>query len=213
MKCSVCNSSKIKIFAEIDAKTYWQCSDCSAKFLDKSHFLSSDDEHSHYCTHENIIDDPEYRRFLSRLSTPLKRILSTHKKGLDYGCGPGPALCAMLEEDGYEMRKYDPFFYPNKTILSEKFDFIVCSEAVEHFYDPLAEFALLDRMLNPSGILGIMTNFLNDDALFENWYYRRDPTHVVFYAKNTIQIIANRYGWICEFPDNNIALLIKPDLK
>ena len=210
MKCSVCHSRKIAIFAEIDAKTYWQCFDCFAKFLDRSHFLSPDDEHAHYCTHENVIDDPKYRTFLSRLSTPLKRILSTHRTGLDYGCGPGPALCAMLEEEGYEMRKYDPFFYPDKTIFSTQFDFITCSETVEHFYDPFTEFALLDIMLNPSGILGIMTDFLVEDALFENWYYRRDPTHVVFYAKTTFQIIAKRRGWICTFPDNNIALLIKP---
>ena len=211
MDCTVCKSSRVKIFVEIDSKTYWQCSDCSAKLLDKSHFLSPDDEHAHYCTHENRINDPKYRTFLSRLSAPLKPFLSTHKIGLDYGCGPGPALCAMLKEDGYEMRKYDPFFYPDKTIFSAQFDFITCSEAVEHFYNPFAEFELLDKILNRSGIIGIMTNFLTDDALFENWYYRRDPSHVVFYTKKTFQIIANQRGWLCQFPDKNIAIFMKPD--
>ncbi|MEK9532519.1 MAG: hypothetical protein VW162_06415 [Alphaproteobacteria bacterium] len=67
-------------------------------------------------------------------------------------------------------------------------------------------------MLNPSGILAVMTNFLSDDSLFENWYYRRDPTHVVLYAKITFQIIAKQRGWICKFPDNNIALFVKPHL-
>lgn len=210
MNCRVCHSNTVEIFAEIDAKIYWQCSECSTKFLDERHFLSPDEEYSHYCTHENVIDDPKYRSFLSKLSTPLKRILSSHKTGLDYGCGPGPALCTMLEEDGYEMRKYDPFFYPDKTIFSSQFDFITCSETVEHFYDPFAEFEMFDQMLNPSGILGIMTNFLIDDALFRNWYYRRDPTHVVFYAKTTFQIIAKQRGWGCQFPNNNVALLIKP---
>lgn len=212
MYCRVCHSNRVEIFAVIDSKTYWQCLYCSAKFLDEVHFLSQDEERAHYCTHENVIGDHNYRTFLSKLYTPLRHILSTHKIGLDYGCGPGPALCAMLEEDGYEMHKFDPFFYPNKTLFSKRFDFITCSETVEHFYDPFSEFELLDKMLNPSGILGIMTNFLTDNSLFENWYYRRDPTHVVFYAKTTFQIIAKQRGWICEFPDNNIALLIKPYL-
>ena len=71
--------------------------------------------------------------------------------------------------------------------------FALCSKKMDmkctnltHFYYPFSEFELLDKMLNPSGILGIMTNFLSDDSLFANWYYRRDPTHVVFYAKNDL---------------------------
>ena len=159
-----------------------------------------------------MFDNTYYHKFLSKLSIPLKRILSTHKIGLDYGCGPGPALCAMLEEDGYVMHKFDPFFYPNKTLFSQRFDFITCSETVEHFYYPFTEFKLLYKMLNPSSILGVMTNFLSDDSLFENWYYRRDPTHVVFYAKITFQIIAKQRGWICKFSVNNIALFVNPHL-
>jgi len=67
-------------------------------------------------------------------------------------------------------------------------------------------------MLNPSSILGVMTNLLSDESLFENWYYRRDPTHVVFYAKITFQIIAKQRGWICKFSDNNIALFVNSHL-
>ena len=210
MNCSVCHSSRVKIFAEINAKIYWQCFECSAKFLDKSHFLSSEDEYLHYCTHNNAIDDAKYRAFLSKLYKPLKHLLSFHKSGLDYGCGPGPALTAMLEEDGYEMRKYDPFFYPDETVFTLKFDFITCSETVEHFYDPYSEFDLLSKMLNPSGVLAIMTSFLEDDALFQNWHYVRDPTHVVFYSRKTFEKIAIQREWICHFPDQNIALLSKP---
>jgi len=46
----------------------------------------------------------------------------------------------MLEEDGYVMHKFDPSFYPNKTLFSQRFDFITCSETVEHFHYPFAEF-------------------------------------------------------------------------
>lgn len=88
----VCHTNRVEIFSVIDSKSYWQCIYRSAKFLDAAHFLSEDDEHAHYCTHENVIGDHNYHKFLSKLSIPLKRILSTHKIGLDYGCGSGPAL-------------------------------------------------------------------------------------------------------------------------
>lgn len=209
MICSVCHSNRVEMFEEINSKMYWQCFECSAKFLHKSHFLSSEDEYKHYCTHENVIDDPNYRTFLSRLSKPLKHILTSHKIGLDYGCGPGPALSAMLIEDGYEMQNYDPFFYPDKKVLSSTFDFITCSETVEHFYDPFSEFNLLDKMLHPSGVLAIMTNFFQDDLPFKGWYYAQDPTHVVFYSKKTFEKIALQREWICDFPDQNIVLFKK----
>ena len=114
MICRICHSKETKNFTEINSKTYWECLTCFAKFLDSSHFLSEEEEHAHYCTHQNKVYDPDYRRFLSKLSIPLKRYLIAYSKGLDYGCGPGPALSVMLEEDGFEMHKYDPFFFPIK---------------------------------------------------------------------------------------------------
>ena len=177
--------------------------------MDEVHFLSQDDERAHYCTHENVIGDHNYRKFLSKLYTPLRHILSTHKIGLDYGCGPGPALCAMLEEDGYEMHKFDPFFYPNKTLFSKRFDFITCSETVEHFYDPFKEFNTFNDLLKPGGWLGIMTSFLTTDDKFENWYYRRDPTHVTFYCEKTFQVMASQRDWTCEIRSKDVVLMQK----
>ena len=209
VRCSVCHSNNTEIFTELDSKTYWGCLTCFAKFLDSSHFLSKDEEYAHYCTHQNKIYDSDYRRFLSKLSTPLKRYLIEHSEGLDYGCGPGPALSAMLEEDGYKMCKYDPFFFPDKKIFLTQFDFITCSEAAEHFHNPNYEFIKLDKMLKPSGVLGIMTNFLTKDLVFENWFYNKDPTHVVFYSPATFEIVAKQRSWRVQFIDANIVIFKK----
>ena len=62
--------------------------------------------------------------------------------GLDFGCGPGPALANMMQSDGYEMEIYDPFFFPNKDALSKKYDFITCTETAEHFFNPHDELNL-----------------------------------------------------------------------
>jgi cyclopropane fatty-acyl-phospholipid synthase-like methyltransferase len=65
------------------------------------------------------------------------------------------------------------------------YDFITCTEVVEHFHHPALEFRRLDALLKPGGWLAIQTTFQTDDARFARWNYRRDPTHVVFYRPYT----------------------------
>jgi hypothetical protein len=55
-----------------------------------------------------------------------------------------------------------------------------------------------------------MTCFQTDDDRFDNWHYRRDPTHVVFYREFTFKLLANRFGWHLEIPRKDVALFRKP---
>ena len=50
--------------------------------------------------------------------------------GLDFGAGPGPALAAMMSEDGFDVAIYDPFFQPDAEALQRKYDFITSTETV-----------------------------------------------------------------------------------
>ena len=140
---------------------------------------------------------------------PLIDRIKLKSIGLDYGCGPGPALSLMLREKGHQMFNYDPFFHPKKSNLLKKYDFISCSETVEHFHNPFYEFTRFNELLNDGGIIGIMTNFHSKENIFENWYYIKDPTHVVFYTKNTFLIIAKMFKWDCEFLNNNLVFFKK----
>ena len=209
MICNICRSEAVESFLTSDQKTYWSCSNCGGKFLDKNFLLKNNDEKERYLEHNNEINDPEYRSFLSKLVIPLKEKILPSSKGLDFGCGHGPALADMLKKDGFEVLLYDPFFYPDTNVLSQQYDFITCTETAEHFYDPFKEFNTLNNLLKPGGWLGIMTCFLTTDDMFENWYYRRDPTHVTFYAEKTFQVIASQRNWICEVQSKDIALLQK----
>jgi hypothetical protein len=67
----------------------------------------------------------------------------------------------------------------------------------------------LDSLLEEGGWLGIMTNFYNNSIDFEDWYYRKDPTHVVFYTEQTLEVIALMMTWSIEIPANNIVLFKK----
>ena len=132
------------------------------------------------------------------------------QSGLDYGCGSGPALAAMLTEAGHRMALYDTLFFPEQAVLRSTYDFITCTETAEHFHLPAEEFRTFDRLLRPGGWLAVMTCFRTDDAAFADWHYRRDPTHVVFYREETFRYLAERWGWECHIPAKDVALLRKP---
>lgn len=208
--CPVCRALSPHLFSKVDGIDYWRCADCEATFLDPSLRPTAEEEQAHYRHHENDPSDPGYRRFLAKLADPLLAKLKPGLSGLDYGCGPGPALAAMLKEAGHEMALYDPFFQPDPAPLAATYDVITCTETVEHFHHPADEFDRFDRMLRPGGWLGIMTCFQTDDARFAGWHYRRDPTHVMFYREATFRQITARLGWSCEMPVKDVVLMRKP---
>lgn len=210
MQCPVCDARAATHFARLEARDYWRCAECEATFLDAAQLPARTAERAEYHLHRNEVNDEGYRRFLSRLATPLLKRIEPCLHGLDYGCGPGPALAAMLREAGHQMTIYDPLFFNDPTALNQRYDFITCSEVVEHFHRPAEEFARLETLLHPGAWLAVMTTFQTDDAAFAGWHYRRDPTHVVFYREKTFTTIALQHGWHCEIPCPNVALLRKP---
>ncbi|MCC1498350.1 methyltransferase domain-containing protein, partial [Alcanivorax sp. 1008] len=76
---------------------------------------------------------------------------------------------------------------------NQQYDFVTCTEVVEHFHQPAREFERLTSLLTPTGVLAIMTSLLDDGVDFHTWHYRRDPTHVSFYRQTTFNWIANHY--------------------
>ena len=209
--CPLCCSEPIREFAVVDSKIYWRCDVCHLTFLSSESYLSPDDELARYLLHENSPEDCRYRQFLSRLTDYLIPKLQPGAKGLDFGSGPGPTLSVMLEEAGFPMAIYDPYFAPDTRPLEQTYDFIACTETVEHFYQPTVEFDRFDRLLRRDGWLGIMTEMLASDEDFANWWYHREPTHVCFYKQETMTWIANQYDWRVEYPRKNVTLFYKPE--
>lgn len=208
-RCCLCDASDVPFFANVSGCSYHRCNACGAVLLDTEHLPTPEEEKAQYRLHQNDADDAGYRCFLSRLADPLLERLSPGSYGLDYGCGPGPTLSRMLTEAGHTVRLYDPFFAANEMALREEYDFITCSEVVEHFHRPKEEFERLHAMLKPGGWLGLTTCFQTDDSRFADWHYRRDPTHVVFYREETFRYLARTCGWLCEIPKLNVVLMRK----
>lgn len=209
-KCRVCLQGEPYFFYGEKGLQYWRCPLCQATCLDNAYLPDAQAEYQRYCEHDNQPLDPNYHKFLNKLATPLLQKLCPGQEGLDYGCGPGPALAWMLREAGHQVQLYDPFFYPDSSVLEHSYDFLTCTEVVEHFHSPYKEFALLNSLLRSRGWLGIMTSFQTRDEEFGQWRYRRDPTHVTFYKAETFYWLAAEFGWRCEIPRKNVVLMQKP---
>lgn len=212
-QCPLCTGHNVDVFLEDNIHTYLICSECSLRFAHPDGRLDSREEKSRYDLHQNDPSDQNYRNFLMQLFEPVRRSIKPGAIGLDYGSGPGPTLHLMFQEDGYRMDHYDPIYHDDRSLLERSYDFITVSETAEHFYYPGKEFHKLWNMLNPGGVLGIMTLMLTEPEEFENWYYRREDTHVAFYTPNTFRWISSKLNAIHEIYGNRIILLKKLDLE
>lgn len=211
LPCPLCGTEAVDLAGVTDGQPgYFRCPECALIHLDPAHRLSREEERNRYLLHENDRNDSGYVSFLNRLAKPVMERLRPGARGLDFGCGPTPVLSDMLTAAGFTCAAYDPFFAPDETLLDERYDFITCSEVVEHAHDPARMFATLRRMLEPGGILGVMTMFHPGEDAFAGWWYRRDPTHVCFYGEATMRWIGERYGWTAEFPRPSVTLFRAP---
>lgn len=209
MSCPLCGATGAAAYHHDRFRSYRQCNICGLVFVPPDERLSAVDEKSYYDQHENELDDPGYRRFLSRLAHPLLERLTPGASGLDFGCGPGPAMACMLRAAGMHVDLYDPFYSPDTSVLNQQYDFITCTEVLEHLHRPGAELDRLFAMLKPSGWLGIMTKRVRDQKAFGNWHYIRDPTHVVFLSEASLTWIADHWRADLELPADDIALMHK----
>ncbi|HET6433199.1 class I SAM-dependent methyltransferase [Dyella sp.] len=206
--CPLCGAASGTPWRETTG-VYRGCAQCDLVSRDRSTWLDADAERAYYGTHDNRIDDPGYRRFLSQLADPLIARLSPGARGLDYGCGAAPALALMLTDAGFPTVGYDPFFAPDESRLAAHYDFVTCTEVLEHMHDPLRDLACIDAMLRPGGWLGLMTELRPPLADFPRWHYHRDPTHVGFHSERSLGWIAGRFGWSVESLGRRVALVRK----
>lgn len=192
--CPLCRRTSIVPYHRDKARDYLNCQTCNLVFVPPAQHLSARDEKAYYDLHDNQPDDPGYRRFLDRLFTPLNRRLAPNSRGLDFGCGPGPALSKMLEAAGHSVALYDPYYAPDKSVLSAGYDFVTLSEVVEHLAEPGRELDHLWTGLAPGGWLGIMTKRIRDREAFGTWHYITDPTHIGYFSDATFHWLAGRWS-------------------
>ena len=191
--CPLCHSLATRSFHQDKKRAYRRCQTCWLVFVPPQYWLSAEDERRHYGWHQNDPSDKRYRKFLSRLCTPLLNRLQGGERGLDFGSGPGPTLSVMLEEAGHTMAIYDPFFANDEAVFGRPYDFVTATEVFEQLFRPKQEIERLLSILKPNGMLGIMTKLVLDAEKFATWHYKNDPTHVIFFSQPTLEWLAQQY--------------------
>lgn len=205
--CPLCTAENPSPYTRDSRRPYLYCGHCGLVFVPPDYYLDRDAERAEYELHCNDPADPAYRGFLSRLAEPLTGRLAPGSVGLDFGCGPGPALAAMLRESGFRVALYDSFFAPDAVVLDAQYDFVCATEVVEHLHHPGRELDRLWSLLRIGGWLGIMTKLVRDRQAFDGWHYKNDPTHVCFFSERTWQWWATRYAARLERIGADVVLL------
>jgi SAM-dependent methyltransferase len=207
--CPLCHHHDVHHYFEDKRREYLQCQQCELVFVKPDQRLEAREEKAHYDLHENDPSDAGYRKFLSRIADPLTDRISSNSHGLDFGCGPGPTLSIMLEEAGHTMELYDIYYHPERAVLDKTYDFMTATEVIEHLYEPDKVWQQWLNLVKPEGWIGLMTKLVIDVDAFAGWHYKNDPTHVVFFSRQTFQFLAERDKLELEFVGNDVILLRK----
>ncbi|WP_263832335.1 class I SAM-dependent methyltransferase [Sulfurospirillum oryzae] len=195
MKCRICDFDT-KLFEDTQLKKhYFHCSKCQCISLDPTYYLSLEKENTLYNNHQNSLENQGYVQMFEDFLDYFWEDLTCKEKSLDFGSGPTPVLSQLLTRRGVKVDCYDKFYQPIKCYEHQTYDLITSTEVFEHLDDPKETLRLLAKHLNPNGVIALMTLFhSNDEAHFLTWWYRRDPTHIIFYTPKTIEVLAQQCG-------------------
>lgn len=196
MNCTLCNTETESFYYyEKFDRHYNRCPNCKAVLMHFDDYPTPEEEINRYESHNNDVEDPRYQKFVAPLVEKITAAHDTDSLGLDFGAGTGPVITKMLNEQGYEVNVFDPFFDNHPELLKLNYDYIVSCEVIEHFHEPYREFKQLKNMLKPSGSLFLKTDVYTDERDFHAWYYKSDETHVFFYHPETFEWIKTEFGF------------------
>ncbi len=202
MQCHICNEPTMMFVDEQNQMLYHHCSDCEYIFKTPSVYQDIAAQKERYDLHENDAENEGYRAYFQRFLDFVLPAVRNPKNALDFGCGESTLLASMLEEEGIACDYFDPIYHPRGLDDSKKYDLIVSTEVFEHLQDPKEVFETLLERLNSGGYLAIQTEFHpNEMGAFKNWYYPKDPTHIVFFREKTFEVLASLSN--CRVVDDN----------
>ncbi|MEX0997915.1 MAG: class I SAM-dependent methyltransferase [Flavobacteriaceae bacterium] len=207
MNCILCKSKLSEPIYIENPHRFYDCNCCGSIVRSSDTFPNDSIEIERYESHNNDVNDPRYQKFVSPITNAVQADFEPQNSlGLDFGAGTGPVITKVLNDNGYHLNLYDPFFHPDTSVLEQHYDYIVCCEVIEHFHQPLKEFQRLKNLLKPQGKLYCMTDIFRNQSAFGNWYYKNDPTHVIFYTEKSLQWIQKEVGFENLTIDNRLIV-------
>ncbi len=189
--CPLCQNNSTPFYKD----EFYKCSCCGGIFRPFEKLLDNEKEKERYENHTNDSDDLGYQNFVSPITNSILKEFSKNDMGLDFGCGKDSPIVKILRNNEYKIFEYDPYFFDDKKLLEQKYDYIACCEVIEHFYNPRKEFALLKKLLKEKGVLYLMTGIYRENIDFSKWWYKNDLTHVFIFQEQTFEWIKKEFGF------------------
>ena len=128
----------------------------------------------------------------------------------------GVVWAAYYDEDEQVQKKpipttTDDLYYANvPQRLQQQYDFITCTEVVEHLGQPREVFEQLVACLKPQGWLAIMTKRWLNRERFGTWFYLNDPTHISFFHLDTFHWLAEHFHLEIDYVAADVVMLRRP---
>lgn len=207
--CAADGSLFLEAQAHPTKRAFYRCPCCRLLYVDPACLPDRELEKSRYLLHRNSRDDAGYLAFIEPCLQAVARSVAPPGPLLDYGSGPQPVPAQVLEERGYRVDCYDPFFSPRLPAVGRRYPGIMALESAEHFHRPDREFARVQGLLAPGGCLVLGTSLFEEGTDLSRWHYSKDCTHVVFYCPATLDWLAERFGWEVTIRSQNLALLCR----
>ena len=199
MKCPLCRCTA-DFFTVGENREYQLCELCGLIFVPPRFHVPIESERKRYQEHENSLENVGYvAMFMEKISL-IKEYCPKIKTALDFGCGYEPVLKILLEREGLKTEIYDSIFFPDSP-KNKNFDLVISTETFEHLKNPFQDIKWATNYVAPSGFLAVMTRFYPSEngkpseEKFSEWYYKRDPTHIVFYSSKSFHWIADKMGF------------------
>lgn len=193
--CPLCLSVRNFLFSQDGLRDYLRCQVCDLVFVPRDQLISSLKEKERYQHHQNF--DDCYKTYLNRTVLKTLPFIKSGSIGLDFGCGPTTLLSELYSSHQIEVDSYDFYFFKDQNIWQKSFDFIILSEVIEHLRDPIHILRDLRGLINFGGSLFVKTNFLPlKDEKFNDWFYKRDLTHVQFFNSNSMNFLKTDLGFL-----------------
>jgi len=213
-QCPLCGmTDELTAFKDSWMQLFHYCPGCDTVWKDPSLFLNPENEKARYEQHNNTMENTGYVVYLTDFME--KAVLPFVSPGggplLDFGCGPGPVLSCLLERSGFRTHQYDPFYADDADWLKHTYQGVFAVEVMEHVSSPLGVLSQIHSRLMKGGFLMIRTELKPASAeKFRKWWYKDDPTHVMFYSLKSWQCLCRRTGFsVRKTLDGNKIILQK----
>lgn len=198
MRCKICNCESVLFDkAVVLAKHeihYYRCSHCGFVQTEDPYWLSE--------AYSDAIADSDIGLIarnihLSSIVDTILKILNPSSEILDYGGGYG-MFVRMMRDKGWDFEWYDEYcqnlFAKGHEMKQGHYDVATSFEVLEHLPNPMEVF---ERLFLLADTLICTTEVLpHHPPKIKDWWYYATETgqHIAFYTKESLQVVANKFG-------------------